>query len=271
MTTKKATKSKSKTKTKSNPTDESTDDLLKSFDALKRFLEKVLDRVKAVDVELQPAKDPTYRIRDDQIWAHGGVLSPFLHVITQRPVKNVDFNIFVGYEVEPKSLFTLLITGFFNPGLAQSAGWLLKLIEMLGLEGVILGQWKSEGRITSEIIDGWHKASTLLEEAIQKVIDEDIPRLAEISGVPPEVKQILDKQKKELNKSSILTKKAAAVLGLLEDLPEHRGLTGPEILTELDKQRIDMDQSTLTKNIIPALKEHHRVKNKRRKGYYIDK
>jgi hypothetical protein len=66
-----------------------------------------------------------------------------------------------------------------------------------------------------------------------------------------------------------LSEKAAAVLELLKTLPEHRGMTGPKILETLDKKNIMIDQSTLTKNIIPELKPYG-VKNRPRIGYYIE-
>ena len=66
-----------------------------------------------------------------------------------------------------------------------------------------------------------------------------------------------------------LSNKARAVLNLLQELPPNQALTGPKILKELDDKKIIIDQSTLTKSIIPALKPHG-VKNKPRIGYYIE-
>jgi len=68
-----------------------------------------------------------------------------------------------------------------------------------------------------------------------------------------------------------LSEKTAAVLDLLKDLPPNRGLTGPEILKKLDDQHCHIDQSTLTKYIIPVLKKHYGVENQPRIGYYIEK
>ena len=65
-----------------------------------------------------------------------------------------------------------------------------------------------------------------------------------------------------------LSDKALAVLNLLRNLPPNKALTGPKILKELDDKNMIIDQSTLTKLIIPALKPHG-VKNKKRIGYYI--
>ena len=76
-----------------------------------------------------------------------------------------------------------------------------------------------------------------------------------------------NKSKKKLKP---LSEKAVAVLELLKTLPEHRGMTGPKILETLDAKSIYIDQSTLTKNIIPELR-HYGVKNKPRIGYYIER
>ncbi len=67
-----------------------------------------------------------------------------------------------------------------------------------------------------------------------------------------------------------LSDKALAVLNLLRNLPPNKALTGPKILKELDDKNIIIDQSTLTKSIIPELKPHG-VKNRPRIGYYIEK
>ena len=66
-----------------------------------------------------------------------------------------------------------------------------------------------------------------------------------------------------------LTKKAAAVLDLLNTIPPNRGMTGAEILAALDKKDMIFDQSTLTKRIIPELRPYG-VRNRRGVGYYID-
>lgn len=68
-----------------------------------------------------------------------------------------------------------------------------------------------------------------------------------------------------------LSENQTAVYDLLKNLPEYKAMTGKEILRQLeDEKAIIMDQSTLTKNIIPALRPYG-VKNKRGAGYYIDK
>jgi hypothetical protein len=79
-------------------------------------------------------------------------------------------------------------------------------------------------------------------------------------------------RKKSKKKLKPLSAKVAAVYELLKALPEHRGLTGREILEKLEKQNppIIFDQSTLTKNIIPELHPYG-VRNKRGAGYFINK
>lgn len=72
--------------------------------------------------------------------------------------------------------------------------------------------------------------------------------------------------------SPVLTDMAAAVLELLRSLPEHRALKGYEIIDRIEKEKeIIISPSTLTKDIIPVLKEHYGVENAPRKGYYIRK
>jgi len=69
-----------------------------------------------------------------------------------------------------------------------------------------------------------------------------------------------------------LSENAVAVYELLKGLPQHRGLKGREILEKLEHREkpIIIDQSTLTKNIIPALRPYG-VKNKPGAGYFISK
>jgi len=79
----------------------------------------------------------------------------------------------------------------------------------------------------------------------------------------------LKKKSSAANTNEPLSDKALAVLNLLQELSPHQGLTGPKILEKLDNKNILIDQSTLTKSIIPALKPYG-VKNKPRIGYYIE-
>lgn len=67
-----------------------------------------------------------------------------------------------------------------------------------------------------------------------------------------------------------LSENQAAVYELLKELPKHKAMIGKEILKKLEDKIIIIDQSTLTKNIIPALRPYG-IKNKRGVGYYIDK
>lgn len=67
-----------------------------------------------------------------------------------------------------------------------------------------------------------------------------------------------------------LTPKQTAVLKLIQNVPLDGAIKGPQIIKALGKltPAIDMDQSTLTKHIIPALKSRG-VKNVRGLGYHI--
>jgi hypothetical protein len=85
------------------------------------------------------------------------------------------------------------------------------------------------------------------------------------AGKAGKTKTIKTKPKK------VLSKKAKEVLELLKTLPEDEGLTGPEIIARLSQKSIFIDQSTLTKIIIPILKKGYGVKNQPRIGYYIAK
>lgn len=81
------------------------------------------------------------------------------------------------------------------------------------------------------------------------------------------------KHKKSPLKKLPLKDNDMVVLELLENLPERKGLTGKEILQALDKKEIYVDQSTLTKSIIPRLQHNgYKIKNRRDgAGYYIEK
>ena len=72
-------------------------------------------------------------------------------------------------------------------------------------------------------------------------------------------------------KAQPLSRRAAAVYEILKSLPEHSGITGTEIINKLSQEQVYIDQSTLTKNIIPVLKKSYKVQNKPRIGYYIEK
>jgi len=78
-----------------------------------------------------------------------------------------------------------------------------------------------------------------------------------------------NKPKKKLKP---LSANAAAVYELLKALLEYKAMKGREILKALENQNpsIFIDQSTLTKNIIPELKPYG-VKNRPRIGYYIER
>jgi len=68
----------------------------------------------------------------------------------------------------------------------------------------------------------------------------------------------------------ILSEKASAVLEILLALPSYRGMTGRQILLALDRLEppIHIDQTTLTKRVIPELKPYG-IENKPKIGYRI--
>ncbi|MHC4111947.1 MAG: hypothetical protein ACYSUY_12800, partial [Planctomycetota bacterium] len=118
-----------------------------------------------------------------------------------------------------------------------------------------------------------------LQEWIRSVIFSDEESIETLRNALIASKQIpkttsgkavdVDKPKKELE---LLSANAAAVYELLKALPQYRGMKGREILKALENQQqpIFIDQSTLTKNIIPELRPYG-VRNKRGAGYYISK
>lgn len=71
--------------------------------------------------------------------------------------------------------------------------------------------------------------------------------------------------------SDPLTPKQAAVYEIIMAVPADRGIKGPQILAALGKLKppVDMDTSTLTRHIIPALKVRG-VRNKKGVGYFIE-
>jgi len=66
----------------------------------------------------------------------------------------------------------------------------------------------------------------------------------------------------------VLSLKQAAVYEMLVEHPPYRGMTGPEIIDELQNRGIFTDQSTLTSRIIPALCPYG-IENAPRIGYRI--
>jgi hypothetical protein len=71
-----------------------------------------------------------------------------------------------------------------------------------------------------------------------------------------------------------LTDKARAVLELLRSQPSGKGLDGSAIRRKLktrEQDRLTITQAVLTSHIMPILKQHYGVKNKRGLGYYVQK
>ncbi len=69
-----------------------------------------------------------------------------------------------------------------------------------------------------------------------------------------------------------LTDKEEAVLTIITKQPKGKGITGKCIIAELSRQGIELEQSTLTRHIIPKLKKKpYEVKNRPNVGYYVSK
>lgn len=112
----------------------------------------------------------------------------------------------------------------------------------------------------------FERLQSWLDESLYKIskLQKHIPK-TDSGGKAGKTKTIAKKLKKPISD------KTAAVYELLKMMPEHRGLTGRKIIEELSKKNIFIDQSTLTKNIIPILKKDYGVKNQPRIGYYVEK
>jgi hypothetical protein len=67
-----------------------------------------------------------------------------------------------------------------------------------------------------------------------------------------------------------LTDTEKRVLDLIKSQPQGTGVTGSQIVTTLSNQNYPIEQSTLTRHIIPKLKQWYGVKNRPGVGYYID-
>jgi hypothetical protein len=66
-----------------------------------------------------------------------------------------------------------------------------------------------------------------------------------------------------------LTSSHKAVLKILRNLPNGQGITGKEIVAELKKQKMTLEESTLRRHIIPYLRKRCGVINVRSKGGYL--
>jgi hypothetical protein len=72
----------------------------------------------------------------------------------------------------------------------------------------------------------------------------------------------------ETAKPPKLTNTAKAVLAIIKARPKGKGISGKEIIKELQKQGIELEESTLRRSIIPELKLHG-VENHRARGGYL--
>ena len=66
-----------------------------------------------------------------------------------------------------------------------------------------------------------------------------------------------------------LTRQECAVLELLLELPPKKGLLGRDICDRLSRTQYRLDESGLTKRVIPVLKRRCGVQNVRRRGYFL--
>jgi hypothetical protein len=60
----------------------------------------------------------------------------------------------------------------------------------------------------------------------------------------------------------------SAVLGVIQEQPRGKGVTGKEIVVALRNKRIEITEETLRKHYVPKLKELHGIKNSRSRGGY---
>jgi hypothetical protein len=108
------------------------------------------------------------------------------------------------------------------------------------------------GRIFMYSIDG--RLLRDLQEASQRLFDD--------STMPPDVADRSAPRQVEP-----LTEREQEVLELIPNT-EEGGITGKEICEVLGRRGIIIEQSTLTRHIIPKLKHWHGVRNRRTVGYY---
>jgi hypothetical protein len=115
---------------------------------------------------------------------------------------------------------------------------------------------------------------TATKERIQRIndpagthlsLDEAILRFYLIK-----IRPILDQFNAPADSAPPLTEAEGKVLELIKQQPKGQAITGPEIISSLNKQGFPMEQSTLTRHIIPKLKKGYGVKNRRGVGYYVD-
>jgi len=86
---------------------------------------------------------------------------------------------------------------------------------------------------------------------------------------PEEAANLGFTHKADAKTKPMLSKNASLVYELLLGLPVHRGMTGTEICNALmNDQHVNMDESTLRKNIVPAL-EPYGIEHVPRIGYRI--
>lgn len=66
-----------------------------------------------------------------------------------------------------------------------------------------------------------------------------------------------------------LTELEALVLEVIREQPPGQAITGKAIVAALAKRGVLIEQSTLTRHLLPKLKQDHGVRNRRGVGYFI--
>ena len=112
------------------------------------------------------------------------------------------------------------------------------------------------------------------KERIQRIYDPAGAHLsvdeAILRSYLTKIRPILDQFSAPADSPPPLTEAEGKVLELIKKQPKGQAITGSEIISRLNQQSFPMEQSTLTRHIIPNLKEFYGVKNRRGVGYYVD-
>lgn len=85
-----------------------------------------------------------------------------------------------------------------------------------------------------------------------------------------EVRRARNGQEVEESSPRPLTDSEQRVFDLIHELPSGKGITGKQIVSKLAEEGYPLDQGTLTRHIIPTLKQSRGVRNRSCVGYYTD-
>lgn len=97
---------------------------------------------------------------------------------------------------------------------------------------------------------------------------EPVPQYAWLTDVVFKTVQAID-MLTEGGDPPPLTENEKRVLSIIQEQPRGDGILGKQIIDQLTTQALPIDQSTLTRHIIPMLKRWYGVDNRRGVGYYI--